>query len=90
MPIDCAFSWCKSLTSVTIGKGVTSIGHEAFSPCNSLTSAVFAEPDGWRRVGSEEGPGGAIPSDDLADPETAADCLTSLHSDYDWERDTSA
>ena len=87
---DLAFSWCMSLTSVTIGKGVTSIGHEAFSPCNSLTSAVFAEPDGWRRVGSEEGPGGAIPSDDLADPETAADCLTSLHSDYDWEREPSA
>ena len=35
---DCAFCYCKSLTSITIPDSVTSIGESAFSCCNSLTS----------------------------------------------------
>ena len=38
---DDAFSWCKNLTSVTIGDGVTSIGGHAFEHCTSLTSIVL-------------------------------------------------
>ena len=33
-----AFSYCSSLTSITIPNGVTSIGRDAFSGCSSLTS----------------------------------------------------
>ncbi len=36
-----AFRNCDSLTSVTIGKGVTSIGTSAFYGCNSLTSVTI-------------------------------------------------
>ena len=40
---DSAFAWCDSLTSVTIGNGVTSIGDEAFYRCTSLTSITVDE-----------------------------------------------
>ena len=36
-----AFRGCASLTSVTIGNGVTSIGSYAFWDCTSLTSVTF-------------------------------------------------
>ena len=36
-----AFSGCTSLTSVTIGDGVTSIGDYAFPGCTSLTSVTI-------------------------------------------------
>ncbi len=42
-----AFYGCSSLTSVTIGNGVTSIGDGAFSYCSSLTSVTFEDADGW-------------------------------------------
>lgn len=40
---DEAFSYCKSLTSVTIGGSVTSIGNEAFYYCNALTNVTIGE-----------------------------------------------
>ena len=39
--IDRAFYDCTSLTSVTIGGGVTEIGESAFYDCESLTSIEF-------------------------------------------------
>ena len=36
-----AFKKCTSLTSITIGKGVTSIGNDAFAYCRSLTEINF-------------------------------------------------
>ncbi len=38
-----AFSYCSSLTSVTIPEGVTSIESSAFSYCSSLTSVIIPE-----------------------------------------------
>jgi hypothetical protein len=38
---DCAFSDCRSLTSVTIPDSVTSIGAWVFSDCRSLTSVYY-------------------------------------------------
>ena len=38
-----AFKYCSSLTSVTIGSGVTSIGGSAFASCTSLTSITIPE-----------------------------------------------
>ena len=46
---DRAFSYCRSLTSVTIGNSVTSIGAEAFSDCTSLTSITI--PDSVTSIG---------------------------------------
>jgi hypothetical protein len=37
-----AFSFCSSLTSVTIPASATTIGGEAFNSCASLTSVTFA------------------------------------------------
>ncbi|MCD7797769.1 MAG: leucine-rich repeat domain-containing protein, partial [Clostridiales bacterium] len=44
-----AFSWCESLTSVTIPDSVTSIGGNAFSHCTSLTSMTI--PDSVTKIG---------------------------------------
>ncbi len=38
---DWAFSYCDSLTSVTIGNSVTSIGSHAFEGCDTLTSVNY-------------------------------------------------
>ena len=40
---DYALSWCNSLTSVYISKGVTSIGNYTFMYCSSLTSVYIPE-----------------------------------------------
>ena len=45
----CAFSGCKSLTSLVIPSGVTSIGQYAFSGCKGLTSLVI--PSGVTSIG---------------------------------------
>ena len=47
---DYAFSGCSSLTSVTIGKSVKSIGH-AFRYCSSLTSVTI--PNSVKSIGEE-------------------------------------
>jgi hypothetical protein len=44
---DYAFQACFYLESVTIGKGVTSIGYNAFNPNPSLKSVIFKNPNGW-------------------------------------------
>ncbi len=41
MPIDCAFSDCSGLASVTIGNSVTSIGESAFNGCNKLKEVNY-------------------------------------------------
>ncbi|MBR4028372.1 MAG: leucine-rich repeat protein [Alistipes sp.] len=46
---DSAFYGCDSLTSITIGDSVTSIGYNAFSNCSSLTSVTI--PDSVTTVG---------------------------------------
>ena len=46
-----AFSYCSSLTSVTIGDSVTSIGNYAFSSCSGLTSITL--PDSVTSIGRE-------------------------------------
>ena len=43
------FSYCTSLTSVTIGNSVTSIGFEAFYGCTSLTSITI--PNSVTKIG---------------------------------------
>lgn len=47
---DSAFSFCTSLTSVTIADGATSIGNSAFSFCTSLASVVI--PISVKSIGS--------------------------------------
>lgn len=38
---DNAFSWCKSLTNLTISDGVENIGEAAFFRCNSLNEVTI-------------------------------------------------
>jgi hypothetical protein len=47
---DYAFSWCDSLTSITIPDSVTSIGNYAFEYCTSLTSITI--PDSVTSIGN--------------------------------------
>ena len=46
-----AFYGCSSLTSITIGNGVTSIGDDAFAYCSSLTSITI--PDSVTSIGDD-------------------------------------
>ena len=46
---DSAFSFCESLTSITIPDGVTAIGYGVFWCCNKLTSITI--PDGVTTIG---------------------------------------
>ena len=48
---DWAFSWCSSLTSITIPNSVTNIGDEAFYECSSLTSITI--PNSVTSIGKE-------------------------------------
>ena len=48
---DYAFRYCTSLTSVTIGNSVTTIGDEAFLGCTGLTSVII--PDSVKSIGDE-------------------------------------
>ena len=40
---ECAFSFCRSLTDITLPEGVTSIGSDAFCDCSNLTSIIIPE-----------------------------------------------
>ena len=46
-----AFSYCSSLTSVTIGDSVTTIGNYAFYECDNLTSVTFGENSQLTTIG---------------------------------------
>ena len=48
---DYAFSWCESLTSITIPDSVTSIGNLAFESCTSLASVTFGENSRLTSIG---------------------------------------
>ncbi len=47
---DFAFSWCGSLTGITLPDGVTSIGNSAFRSCFSLTGITL--PDSVTSIGN--------------------------------------
>jgi hypothetical protein len=68
------------ITSITIPDSVTGIGQGAFSGCDSLTSAIFANTTGWK-AGST-----SISSSSLANKSTAATCLTRSYEDCSWTR----
>jgi hypothetical protein len=48
---QCAFYWCKSLSSVTLPNSITSIGYEAFRGCSTLTSITI--PNSVTSIGDE-------------------------------------
>ena len=75
-----AFEKCINLTSVTIGSGVESIGNLAFDGCESLTSITFKNPNGWVAGITE------IASNDLSDPQKAAEYLKSAYANCYWQR----
>jgi hypothetical protein len=47
---DYAFDGLKSLTKVSIGTGVTSIGKSAFSRCSSLASVHITDLSAWCKI----------------------------------------
>ena len=75
------------LKEVTIPDSVTSIDNYAFDSCTSLTSVIFANPNGWWRAGSANATSGtAISASKLSNTATAAEYLKSTYYDYYWFR----
>jgi len=68
-----AFEYCDSLTSVTIGNSVTSIGDSAFYDCDNLTSITI--PDSVTSIGSS-----AFYSCDELTSITIPDSVTSIEN----------
>lgn len=62
-----AFEGCKNLASISIPSTVTTIEYSAFIGCEALTSAHFADPNGWMS--------GADPVTGLEYSATAAEAL---------------
>ena len=86
-----AFYNCTGLASITIPSSVTSIGTQAFYLCSSLKSVTFEVTEGWRyHFSSTDTSSTSISATRLADPATAASCLTSrsygYYADYYWKR----
>ena len=75
-----AFALCRGLVSVTLGEGVSAIGANAFTGCQSLTAVSFLCPDGW----FSEGYG--FRSDELSDPADAAALLLGDFLAKSWVR----
>ena len=77
---------CTSLTSVTIGSGVTKIGKYAFQS-TGLTTATFLDTSGWYVSTSSTATSGTdLDSADLANKSTAATYLKSTYDNYYWFR----
>ena len=47
MPIDCAFSGCSGLTSITIGNGIKSMGYQSFWDTTLLTNIYITDVAVW-------------------------------------------
>ena len=76
-----AFMGCSSLTNVVIGNGVNHIGEIAFYMCKNLTSVEFKDPYCWVEDRSHP-----ILTIDLANPNTAAQYLTSTYLYHTWTK----
>lgn len=57
-----AFNGCRSLTSITIPKSITSIGDGAFSGCSDV-SVFVSDWESWYSIRIEEGGTDSLPSD---------------------------
>ncbi len=80
---DYAFYDCDSLTSITIGSGVTNIGTKAFLNCDSLTSVTFENTEGWIAVKNSASTVGTDLT--LTDAEQNATYLTNTYKVYYWK-----
>ena len=70
-----------SITGVVIPRTVTYMEMGPFDKCDSLTSIVFMDPEGWYVGGT------AVPTSELSDPATAAACAVGKYSDSTWEKE---
>jgi hypothetical protein len=92
-----AFYNCTSLTSVTIGSGVTYIAGNAFSGCSNLTTVKFKVTSGWSYSGTRtmtydngttrvDTVNENVSASDLANTSTAAKYIVRYYSGYEWKR----
>ncbi len=73
-----AFEGCYGLAEVTVPSSVVSIDVQAFNYCKNIENVYFEDTENWNVNGV------ALSSDDLADPEKAAEYLVNTYSDFAW------
>lgn len=83
-----AFAKCSSLKAITIPQSVDNIDSSAFEGCCNLKNVIFEDPDGWYYEDDEaEDPDDCeidISSDDLKDPQKAAELLKTRDRYITW------
>ncbi|UTC64641.1 leucine-rich repeat domain-containing protein [Treponema sp. OMZ 788] len=83
-----AFKDCEDLKSINLPASLTKIYWAAFSDCDKLTSAVFADPAGWAVYDSIDYSGTSTPinEEELKDPKTAASFLSREYYTKYWKK----
>lgn len=79
-----AFKECENINSLTLPEGIIRIGEGAFQDCSALKNVYFNNNNNWifLRYRKE-----SINSDDLSNPEKAAELLTRKYSWGVWIRE---
>lgn len=78
------FEGCERLVEVTIPESVETIEAAAFEYCDNLKNVYFENTENWSVNGTE------LSSEDLTDPEKAAEYLRETYCEFTWSQNNTS